>query len=144
MISQNSSAGLQRQMRHIRRDLNEHADQMVETARNQFDWRRYVANHPWGSIAAAAAVGFFLVPRRACCKGVDAQTVKETVNQVVQASHPGSPLGGSLVGWLFALLATALVREAVALVPQLARQWLQQGEGRSDGEPSETAERHAE
>ncbi len=138
MVSQSSSAALQRQMRSIRRDLNEHADQMVEKARRQFDWRHFVAKRPWLSLAAAVAAGYVLVPRRTCCKGVDAQTVKETVHEVVRASQPASqPASSSLVRWLVTLLATTLVREGVAIVPQLARGWLTQGSDAPQGNPTD-------
>ena len=68
MVSQNSSAALQQQMRATRRSLNEHADQVVETARRQVDWRHYVGSHPWASLGTAFALGYFLVPRRTSCQ----------------------------------------------------------------------------
>jgi len=139
MVSQNSPAVLQRQMRQIRRDLNEHADQMVETARARFDWRRYVASHPWTSLGTAVAAGFFLVPRRPCCKAVDAATVKKTMDQVVRAAQPSAPSAFSnIVGGVFAVLTTTLVREGVSLVSQLARQWIE-GERPSEGNAAERA-----
>jgi hypothetical protein len=128
MVSQTSSAVLQRHIRNARRDLNEHADQMVAKARIGLDWRRYVANHPWTSLGTAAVAGFFLAPRRTCCKSVDAATVKKTVDQVVRAAQPPAPSAiSNIVGSVTGILATTLIREGATLVSQLARHWLEGG-----------------
>ena len=58
MVSQNAPAILQLQMREIRRNLNEHTDQVVEKARTQLDWRRHAANHPWTSLSVALVAGY--------------------------------------------------------------------------------------
>ena len=64
MVSQNSSAAVAAaNAGHPRRPC-EHADEAVEKARTKFDWRHYVASHPWVSLGTAAAVGYLLVPRR--------------------------------------------------------------------------------
>ncbi len=79
MVSQNANAALQNQMQNVRESLSEHADEAIKNARREFDWRNFVANHPWTSVGAAASLGFFLVPRRACYKVANAETVTEAV-----------------------------------------------------------------
>ena len=51
MVSQSSSAAVQRQMQDIRGDLASHADETIKKARMKFDWRHYVAGHPWAALA---------------------------------------------------------------------------------------------
>ena len=123
MVSQNSPAALQWQMQNIRGSLSEHADEAVKKARREFDWRHYVAKHPWMSLGAAAAVGFFLVPRRACCKAGNPEAVN-------RRRRPGRTSGAALAlcrhrgGVLSAVTATIApqgsdVREALLAVRQL-------------------------
>jgi hypothetical protein len=114
MISPNSSAALQWQMQNIRGNLAEHADEAIAKARTKFDWRHYVSKHPWISLSAAAAMGYFLVPRRACRGGQNAEVIEEAVDRVARAVQP-SPLAGVVAGMLSALSAT-IAREGVNLV----------------------------
>ncbi len=81
MVSQNPST-LQGQMQQIRGNLSEHADEAIKNARREFDWRYYVANHPWTLLGVAMAVGFVLVPRRACCRAANSEAVTEAVDRV--------------------------------------------------------------
>ena len=97
MVSQNSSAVLQRQMRNVREDLSEHADVTVKKARQDTDWRYFVANHPWTSLGAAVALGYLLVPRRACCKTGNSEAVSEAADRVARAVQP-SLFAGVIAG----------------------------------------------
>jgi len=126
MVSQYSAAELQRQMRDTRRNLNEHADQMVENARLQFNWRRYVADHPWTSLGGVMAIAYFLVPRRVCCTAADAGLTKDRVDHVLHAAQPPHLGGSGIVVGLATALAPTLMREAATFVSQLAREWFQQ------------------
>jgi hypothetical protein len=99
-------------MQEIRGNLSEHADEAIRNARREFDWRHYVGNHPWTSLGAAAAVGFLLVPRRACCRAGNSEAVTEAVDRVARAVQP-SPLAGMVSGVLTAVTAT-IAREALA------------------------------
>jgi hypothetical protein len=128
MYSEDTSAALQRQMRTLRRDLNQHADQMVEKARSQFDWRQWVARNPWISLGAAAAAGFMLAPRRSCCKNVDFGKLKESLQaslaeRSTEAPPTPSAFSTILSGALTAI-ATTLVREGVSFASRSAQQWL--------------------
>ncbi len=113
MVSQNSPVKLQRQMRNVRGDLSEHADEAVKKARWQFDWRRFVANHPWVSLGTAAAVGYYLVPRRACCKARSAEAAGDRTEAAVRPAQP-TPLAGIATGVLGAVAAT-IAHEGVSL-----------------------------
>ncbi len=125
MVCQKSADALQEEMQIVRRNLNGHAGEMVETARTQLGWRHFVSHHPWMVVGAAAVVGYWLVPRRACaCKEGDA---------AARQSAP-SPLAGVAASLLGAVTATA-AREGLALVGHLARQWLDPREASSGWDP---------
>src|SRR5947209_12012268 len=53
-----------RSMARIRRELHEDVRGVVESAEAVTDWKHWIRDYPWASVAAAAAVGFFLVPKR--------------------------------------------------------------------------------
>jgi hypothetical protein len=126
MVSQNSPAILQLQMREIRRNLNEHTDQVVEKARTQLDWRRHVANHPWTSLSIAMLAGYLLVPRRAGCQAVDANHVGKSMERTARAVQPSSQSAASTItAGLGSVIAATLVREGVGLFSQFVRQWLE-------------------
>ena len=135
MVSQNAPAILQLQMREIRRNLNEHTDQVVEKARTQLDWRRHVANHPWTSLSVALVAGYLLVPRRACCNAVDANRMEKAA----RAAQPSSQSAASTItAGLGSVIAATLVREGFGLFSQLIRQWLEPNKDPSAAEPGGT------
>ncbi len=121
MVSQNSSAAVQRQMQDIRGDLAAHADEAVQKARTKFDWRHYVANYPWVTLGAAAAMGYLLVPRRARSRACDPGAA--TADRVAQARQP-SPLSGVVAGMISVATAT-IVREGMSFVAHSVKEWLE-------------------
>ena len=136
MVSQNSSAALQWQMQKIRGNLAEHAGEAVKKARTKFNWRHYVANHPWTSLGAAMAAGYFLVPRRAFSKSNHAEAMTHAVDRV--AREQPSPFSGIVAGVLSAVTAT-IAREGLAFVTQSVKQLLEPhgNAGRPLGEKSD-------
>lgn len=56
---------IRRRMTTIRTALHANVDTIVDTARQTIDWRYQVKRHPWACAAAAAAIGFLVVPRGA-------------------------------------------------------------------------------
>jgi hypothetical protein len=51
-------------MAELRRDLSTDVQHVGESARAMADWTFYVRRFPWATAAIAAAVGFFLVPKK--------------------------------------------------------------------------------
>jgi hypothetical protein len=135
MIYQNSSDALRGQMQDIRRDLNDCADAVLKKARTQFDWRHYVASHPWTALGAAAAVGFFLVPRRACSKTGDPEAVTEAVDRVARAIHP-SPLSSAVTGAMSGI-AARIAYEGLSLVSQYLREFVKASDKSPERSPAE-------
>jgi len=68
MSSHNTANEIQREMRQVRRDLGDQVDELVDQARQMtedlVDWRSYVKAHPWLYLAAAAGVGYLIMPTR--------------------------------------------------------------------------------
>lgn len=58
------AAEICQRMAQIRSALGEHAVTAAKEARRTTDWRSYVTRNPWAWAAAAAAVGYLLIPRR--------------------------------------------------------------------------------
>ncbi len=126
MVAQNSSAVLQLQMREIRENLNEQAGQVVEKARTQLDWRRYVANHPWTSLTVAALAGYLVVPRSARCVSPDMRNVEKTLERAMNAARPSSQSSVSTIaGGIGSMIAATIAREGVGLLSHFVRQWLE-------------------
>lgn len=130
MVSQNSPAALQRQMRSIRGNLFEHADKAGKKARMEFDWRHYVARHPWASLGTAVAVGYFLVPRRACCQAGDVH--KE---RAVPLAHT-SPLSGIANG-VWGAVTAAIAREGAAFATSFIRDFFTPRDEKQSTSPAE-------
>jgi hypothetical protein len=68
MSSRNTANEIQREMRQVRRDLDEQVDELVDQARQiteeLVDWRSYVKAHPWLYLGAAAGLGYLIMPTR--------------------------------------------------------------------------------
>jgi hypothetical protein len=63
MSDEASIKAIQQRMQEVRHELTHEVDELVASARDMTDWRNYVRAYPWACAAAAAAVGYLLVPR---------------------------------------------------------------------------------
>src|ERR1700722_7924548 len=57
-------ADIQRRMAQIRLEMHQEVQGAVHGARTLTDWKSLVRSYPWLSLSVAAAVGYFVVPRR--------------------------------------------------------------------------------
>lgn len=64
MVSGRDAEEIQQQMERLRGTLSTEAEKLARETREFTSWRSYVKSHPWLFLAAAAALGYFLVPRR--------------------------------------------------------------------------------
>jgi len=129
----NYSVALQRKMQDVRRNLNEHSDEMVKRAREQLNWKTFVGNHPLLCLGTAATLGFLLVPRKRR-PGADPHAMKaihEIKESVEQAMHTlrtsprTSPSTHSdVVSSLTSFVSATLLREGMRLAMHFGRQWL--------------------
>lgn len=71
------------QMRGIRRDLRDNVKEIVVGASHIFDWKIYVRSFPWTFVAAAAILGYLIVPRRKQ-PPVELVETKESIEQLAE------------------------------------------------------------
>jgi len=64
MSDEESIKAIQQRMQQVRHDLGDEVGELVESARDMTDWRKYVRANPWVCLAAAAALGYVVVPKR--------------------------------------------------------------------------------
>ncbi len=104
-------------------ELVTNVNDLVTNARQLTDWRYYVKAAPWASVGAAAAVGYFMVPRRV-------QVVRPSTAQLEELAkrHPfgvepvgraGAKQGGPTQA-VMTMVANALLRAVTAYVSQQA------------------------
>jgi hypothetical protein len=119
---------IQRQMAQIRQELHHDIQGAVRGAQSLTDWRSAVGNHPWLSLAIAAAAGYLIVPERR----------RETRTVVTVGPPPGpdpmpaSPVSAgsrgrsrwSAIETAYNLLAPVAVRAAQNYALQLLERWL--------------------
>lgn len=55
---------IRQRMATIRRQINEHSQEVVTQTKELSDWRFYVRRYPWASVTAAAVIGYAIVPKR--------------------------------------------------------------------------------
>ena len=115
---------IQRQMAHIRCELNADVDGIVANARVMSDWRYYVRTYPLACAAGALALGYLVVPSRLEVISPDAKTLAKLAkeNRLIVKPEAEPHKRGGLVGPLFSLLASTLVRGLVAYLGQVAGQ----------------------
>ena len=121
MVSQSSSAAVQRQMQAIRGNLAAHADEAVSRARTKFDWRHYVAGYPWASLGAAVATGYFLAPRRTSAKSSEPRTAPP--GQVARAWRPS--LVSDVLAGMISAAAAIVTREGLTFVTHSLKELLE-------------------
>lgn len=116
------------QMRSIRRDLHDNVKEIVVGASQIFDWKSYVRSFPWTFVAAAAILGYLLVPRR---KRPPAELIetKESIEQLAQeikssVAPPPRP-ATSLVSVVLPILGGVALRVGTAYLTRIGTGWLE-------------------
>ncbi len=115
-----SAEQLREEMARVRRDLNLNYGEVVENARDMADWRYYVRRYPWASLGVAAALGYLVVPNRVELIRPDASELLKLAkkNKLVVEPKPSAEPKSSVGGALFNMMASMLVRGAIAYVGQ--------------------------
>ena len=126
---------IRRRMAQIRTDLHDDVDVIVETARVMADWRHYWSSYPWACLAAAAAVGYLVVPTKVQIVQPDMQTVLDLARRhqlSVQPIKDASKRSG-IAGAIFRMAAPAIMRGAVALASSQAAKFAQRRAANASG-----------
>jgi hypothetical protein len=113
---------IQRQMAAVRRHMNDDLHEIRDSSGTMLDWRYYFRRYPLPMMSAAAAVGYFIVPRRLQVVRPDPKTLAKLAKQeqlIVQQKADTKPEKG-LAAVAFGLLANALLRAGTAYIGQQA------------------------
>jgi fluoride ion exporter CrcB/FEX len=120
---------IQRQMAVIRTHLPGEVGGIVTNVRRLADWRYYIRAFPLGSLAAAAAAGFMLVPHSSA-------TADNAVPQPSRATAKPqkSSLMGGLLGSLTTIGTNLLMKSAMSYV---TRTFMNPQPAPQNGQPTE-------
>lgn len=114
---------LRLRMASVRGTLDENVHELVENARNLTDWRYYVKAAPWGAVGAAAAIGYFIVPRKIQIVQPDADEIAKLAKRhqiVVEHAAKAEAKQGGPAQLVMTMLANAMLRAVTAYVSQQA------------------------
>lgn len=103
--------------------LVDNMHELVEGARNLTDWRYYVKAAPWGAVGAAAAIGYFIVPRKLQIVSPDADEIAKLAKRhqiVVEHSAKAQAKQGGPAQLVMTMLANAMLRAVTAYASQQA------------------------
>jgi len=100
---------IQRQMQQVRTDLRENVRELGGKRREMTVWQRYVQGLPLDLLAAAALVGYVIVPTRTRLQS-DPNLISEMVKlQLAQQTSSAKPSGGGIVSNLISGVAGVAV-----------------------------------
>jgi hypothetical protein len=114
---------IRNQMASVRTTLDENVHELAENARNLTDWRYYVKAAPWGAVGAAAAIGYFIVPRRIQIVQPSADEIAKLAKRhqiVVEHKAKAEAKQGGPAQLVMTMLANAMLRAVTAYASQQA------------------------
>jgi hypothetical protein len=114
---------VQRQMRAVRAELRDDVQELVVSANQMADWKRYVRAYPWLCVGGALAVGFLLVPQRSVVVRPDAEGLIELAkrNKLVvkmEETPPPEKKRGGLLAQLVSLAAATLLQGGLKIASE--------------------------
>ena len=141
---------IRRQMARLRITLHHDMRGVVAGAEAATDWRFYVRQYPWLSLATAALGGFLIVPRRRRSITATANAAATAAVERVKRSEPELALRedkksrrGGLIGFALSLLGPIALRAAQGYAVQYIENLLarQDTGGPSDTDLDQSAQR---
>jgi len=123
-VSDDPSIDLIRQrMARIRMRAQFKAERLGDETRQFLDWKHYIRLFPWSTLAAAAVVGYIMVPRRASLSRPTANALMEMAKanqQAVTAAPPAPPppKRTGLFDGLIGLAGNALLKAGLTFATQ--------------------------
>jgi hypothetical protein len=117
---------LQRRMALVREDLERNAARLWQNAQTLADWRYYVRQYPWLTLAAASAIGFLLVPKRASPIAASAEALAKVAREQGLVLQPTAKAAASsgILGGMINSLAKTLLRTSIVYAGQQVGQIL--------------------
>jgi hypothetical protein len=115
-----SIKAIQQRMQQVRHDLGDEVGELVESAKDMTDWRKYVRANPWICLAAAAAIGYVVVPKRSPRLRLNPADLKELARHTKVISSSASAGSGGWRKTLVSLVTSAVLRGAMGYLKQQA------------------------
>lgn len=103
-------------MASIRRDLDNDVDEIVENVNELTKLQYYMRNYPWLLLGGAAFLGYWVIPSRYEIHSPDPETLEKLAkrNKLVVNHDPEPQKRGGVLGGLFSMVSTMVVRGATA------------------------------
>ena len=135
--SHERAAHIRQQMRLVRDDVDADVRRIVTAAKSLTDWKYYVERYPRLCAGAAAAVGYWCVPRKVQVVRLDASGVRELAKdqRVVVDVAPNRQqvgTGSTIATALLAVAGRALMNGGLEVVRRQFQQFVAQRRGASD------------
>jgi hypothetical protein len=129
---------IQRRMAELRHNVSEDVAEIRDSSGTMLDWKYYFKRYPWPMVAAAAAVGYLVVPKRVEVVQPDRKALAKMVKdeEIVLKQDPHAKQN-SLAAIALGLAANALMRAGTAYVGQQAGKMFARHPESSNGRPRE-------
>jgi hypothetical protein len=125
---------IQRQMRQVRRDLDQEMGELVDNAKQiteQFtDWRAYVKSNPWLYLGLAAGLGYVIVPTRVTVERPVADTLADLAKSgtiKVTKAQPEKSLVDQAIDMGISIASSAALQYGMNLLNRGLREYLTPG-----------------
>ena len=119
---------IQKRMATVRSHLLDDADDVIDSARQMFEWRAYVRRYPWACMGLAAALGYFVVPNRVELISPDTDTLLQLAkkNKLAVKASPTPQKRAGIASSLFTLASNTAVRGAISYLGQKGGEFVTQ------------------
>ncbi len=114
-----------RQMEEVRRDLDDGAQEIVESARDLGEWRHYVKNYPWTCMGIAFTIGYLIVPRRRLELHTANRKQADLVDHSPQLTKSYRSSAGGIGSAVKVFAGNLLWRSALSYAARQAKQYLE-------------------
>jgi len=137
MLDSAETKAILRRMAEVRCDLDEGAQEIVDSTRDLGDWQHYVKSYPWLSLGAACLIGYMVVPRRRVELPRGDQSLAETAGPEAGLPNPSSSWTAGISKAVQTYAGNLLWRSALSLAGRQLNQYLAVRSGTPASEHSE-------
>lgn len=115
---------MQARMKGIRGDIDQGLEDVSAGARSMVDWKHYVKTYPWVCMGTAAALGYFIVPKRSTAIAADVAPRAESPKTAQRDADSAPSAVRGVADMLVAAAVSFAVRETAGYVGQAVTGWL--------------------
>lgn len=128
---------IRRSMAFIRRELDEDVAEVEHSARTLLNWKYYLQNYPWASVAVATAVGYLAVPRKLEIHSPDPKTLEKLAKKrhLVVEQKPKAEAKGGLIGTAFSFISGLVLKTAMAQLGHQVASMMDMNAKKQENEP---------